>query len=105
VKFYILDAEGHPQPVPDVEAWAMWRAEHDTRIALTTVGNITISTVFLGIDHNWSNHGPAVLFETMVFGGEHDQKQCRYSTRDYALIGHDKAVALVRAAIVAKEKT
>jgi hypothetical protein len=105
VKFYILDAKGHPQPVPSLEAWAMWRTEHDTRIALTAVGNITISTVFLGIDHNWSNRGPAVLFETMVFGGEHDGAQQRYSTKDYALIGHEQAVALVRATIVAKEKT
>jgi len=48
-----------------------------------------ISTVFLGIDHNFGD-GPPLLFETMVFGGKLDQEQDRYSTYDEAITGHDK---------------
>jgi len=36
------------------------------------------------------------LFETMIFGGEHDQYQVRYSTWDDALNGHQFAVNLAQ---------
>jgi hypothetical protein len=46
--------------------------------------------VFLGIDHQLSPSGPPLLFETMVFGGEHDSYQERYSTRKQAVQGHKR---------------
>ena len=48
-----------------------------------------ISTVFLGIDHNFGDDSPPLLFETMVFGGKFDQEQDRYATYDEALAGHE----------------
>ena len=36
-----------------------------------------------------------ILFETMIFGGEHDQYQERYATREEAVEGHARAVAPV----------
>ena len=56
---------------------------------------IRVSTVFLGLDHNHSQEGPPILFETMIFGGEHDQSQWRYWTFDEALQGHRWSVELV----------
>lgn len=58
---------------------------------------VRVSTVFLGIDHNYSDRGPPLLFETMIFGGPHNDYQERYATWDEAERGHAKAVALVRA--------
>lgn len=49
---------------------------------------IIISTIFLGTDHNYSNSGSPVLFETMIFGGEFDQHQIRYNSYDRAYSGH-----------------
>jgi len=49
---------------------------------------ILVSTVFLGIDHNWSDQGPPILWETMVFGGPDDGAQQRYCSKDAALVGH-----------------
>jgi len=64
------------------------------RVAETRMKNgIYISTVFLGLDHNWSNYGPPLIFETMIFGGPHDQYQTRSSTWEEAEEHHRIAVA------------
>jgi hypothetical protein len=52
------------------------------------------STVFIGLDHNWGE-GPPLVFETMIFGGEFDQYQYRYSTWAEAEAGHAVAVGMV----------
>jgi hypothetical protein len=48
---------------------------------------VEISTVFLGLDHNFGQ-GPPLLFESMVFGGEDDGEMVRYSTWEEAETGH-----------------
>ncbi len=58
---------------------------------------VYISTVFLAIDHSFGD-GPPLLFETMVFGGELDQSQERYSTWDEAEAGHKAWVERVKQA-------
>lgn len=65
------------------------------RVAWTKLGDVVVSTVWLGIDHNWSGAGGPVIFETMVFGGSL-QEQRRYSTEAEALDGHADVVELVR---------
>ena len=47
-----------------------------------------VSTVFLGLDHNYSPFGPPVLWESLVFGGPLDGEMDRYSSRAQALAGH-----------------
>jgi len=64
------------------------------RIALDEGIGVCVSTVWLGLDHNYSPAGPPLIFETMIFGGEHDQYQERYSTKEEAIEGHKKACAL-----------
>ena len=66
-----------------------------SEIVTTSISSRVLSTVFLGIDHSWDN-GPPVLFETMVFGGNHDQYQERCSTWKQAEDMHERACALVR---------
>lgn len=68
--------------------------EKDRVVKQETIGDAWISTVFLGLDHSWEE-GPPVLFETMIFGGEHDMYQDRYCTWEEAEEGHKKAVNLV----------
>jgi hypothetical protein len=92
---YILK-DGVPVPEPNIFAWAKWFEKDDSRqVAFTQVGGVMISTVFLGIDHSFGD-GVPVLFETMIFGGVHDEYQERYHTLEEAMIGHEKAVSLVK---------
>jgi hypothetical protein len=54
---------------------------------------VIVSTVFLGLNHNWCD-GPPLLWETMVFGlGDDDESQWRFSSRDVAIAKHDQLVA------------
>jgi hypothetical protein len=54
-------------PEPDVEAWAQWFDNNERIVNRTNVGPHLVSTVFLGLDHNFGRQGPPLLFETMVF--------------------------------------
>lgn len=91
---YIL--VGHdPVLCPDLMKWGVWIQEAERHVAKTGVGDNWISTVFLGLDHSFGG-GPPVLFETMIFGGKHDEYQERYVTWDAAEAGHARAVRMVR---------
>ena len=57
---------------------------------------ITVSTVWLGLDHNFMPGSPPAIFETMVFGGKHDMWQDRYATKEAALAGHERVVAALQ---------
>lgn len=51
-----------------------------------------VSTVWLGLDHNWRPGGPPLIFETAVFEGRrrriYDGMMARYSTLTEAQRGH-----------------
>jgi len=53
-----------------------------------------VSTVWLGLDHGYGG-GPPLIFETMVFGGAHDEDQWRYPTEVEALAGHAEICSVV----------
>lgn len=104
------DLEGNPI---DMEQWAAlmetkhrsrrtaedgWSTpdEDPTRVAIDRIGNVRVSTVWLGLNHNWGD-GPPLIFETTVFGGTWDQWQERYSTKEQALKGHHRVCEAIRA--------
>lgn len=93
---YILEGRT-PVRCDDLYKWARWFENGAARrVAFDHVGDgLTVSTVFLGLDHNWGE-GPPQLFETMIFGGPHDEYQERYSTWDEAVHGHARAVAMAQ---------
>lgn len=92
---YIL--EGHtPKKVDDIIEWARSVGSRENwRVNETKIGEVRISTVFLGLDHQYGD-GPPILFETMIFGGDHDEFCNRYSTWEEAEHGHQDAVEMVR---------
>ena len=90
-KHYILD--GHKPVLVDLMTWAHWFEKADRHVAQKIQGDVRVSTVFLGLDHQWGE-GPPILFETMIFGGKHDQYQKRYSTWNEAEQGHRVACKL-----------
>ena len=54
----------------DLMEWADWVEFHNQEkiVKQETIGPYWVSTVFLGLDHNWSRTGPPILWETLVFG-------------------------------------
>jgi hypothetical protein len=70
---YILDKTGKPVREPDLMKWARWYDAADRRVADDFVGDLWVSTVFLGLDHS-RDDGPPILWETMVFDKEQKEK-------------------------------
>lgn len=78
---------------PNIVAWAMWFKSANRIVKQTQVApNVEVSTVFLGLDHQFGD-GPPLLFETMIFGGNRDGDQWRYSTYTQAAKGHKAVVS------------
>lgn len=66
------------------------------KVAVDDIGEgIMVSTVWLGLNHNFGD-GVPLIFETMVFGGKLNTQMWRYSTEDEARTGHQTACELVR---------
>ncbi len=65
---YILDDHGEPRAEPDLFTWAKWFEEafDKRRVASTEIGDVRVSTVFLGLDHSFGDEEP-IFWETMVF--------------------------------------
>jgi len=82
---YILD--NHEAVPVDLMTWAKWFEKADRTVATTNVGEMRVSTVFLGLNHQYGD-GPPLLFETLVFGGALADEMDRYSTWQEAEAGH-----------------
>lgn len=70
--------------------WAIWFDSPDRIVKQEEIDGVQISTVFIGYGH---------LFETMIFGGDHDGYQCRCDTWQEAEAEHQKAVDLINGKI------
>lgn len=62
---YILDKEGNARQATLME-WAKWMEKKERVVKQEWIDDIFVSTVFLGIDHNFEE-GPPILWETMAF--------------------------------------
>ena len=104
--YYILDKDGDPVLEPDLQRWAAWMAKHVRILRQETVGGYLVSTVFLGVDHNYSSNGPPVLWETLVGHyidmrwsdgtlrkGLQDEEMYRHTSREEAMACHLDCVA------------
>lgn len=90
---YILEGK-IPVPCEDIFKWGK-SLEGNRRVRFTKTRGIQVSTVFLGLDHQFGD-GPPLLFETMVFGGALNQEMNRYSTWDEAVNGHKAMVKRIK---------
>jgi len=106
-RYFILE-NGKMRPSTLME-WSRWFGNFDNRTVDRTdiddlpnyPGGEFISTVCLGLDHNFigvvqAGHKPA-LFETMIFGGKYDQRMWRYASYGEAKVGHWNIVDCIRA--------
>jgi hypothetical protein len=99
---WMLAEDGEtPVSTTDVMEWAQWFESHTRRtVDAVFVGDVWISTVFLGVDYNHLGVGPPILWETMAFGVKDDgdvnfsdERECRrYSSLEAARLGHEEIV-------------
>lgn len=104
---YILLPDHTVREEPDLIAWGQWFENRENRIVKQEqIGPYWVSTVFLGIDHNFSRlmgaDEPPLLFETMVFhdsapNSEIEMERC--STWEEAVAQHERIAAQFRAAV------
>lgn len=90
------DKQGNPM---ELDAWAHKLDDREYKVVEQThlkSGDVLVSTVWLGIDHNFLGEGPPLIFETMVFGDGEDDYTERYSTEEQARAGHVRIVAELR---------
>jgi hypothetical protein len=93
-----------PVPCTTIMEWGQAYEQSDNRRVRSTWiggGRLWVSTVFMGIDHNFHDEGPPILFETMMFDEEmDDQRTMRCATWDEAEMQHqvmvDMALDLAR---------
>jgi hypothetical protein len=111
---YILEGRT-PVPVDEGStAWSAWFVANNGKrhVAFTEFARgderCSLSTVFLGVDHNFRGVGAPVLFETMIFGANggsvgadgvdaSDEYQERYTSWEAAEAGHAEARAMLEA--------
>lgn len=102
---YILTDHHIAVPCDDLTTWHRWfDGAANRRVALTEVGPVTVSTVFLGLDHNFGD-GEPILFETMTFShGDGDEDGCwRCCTWAAAERQHAEVVALTEVRVAATD--
>ena len=63
-RYYNMDGE----PIT-LKEW-MRTSDDARRVALDERGDVRVSTVLLGLNHQWDLNGPPLIFETMIFGGD-----------------------------------
>ena len=94
--FYLLDAD-HNVVKATLDEWSKMFDDAESRqVDFTKLPNgFDVSTVFLGMNHNFYE-GEPLLFESMVFAkGSHDDlDQRRYTTWNEAVAGHKEMVEL-----------
>ena len=89
---YIL--EGKKVVSCDLMTWARWFESAERHVVKSgDKSSVWVSTVFIGLDHSFGD-GPPLLFETMIFGGPHDQYKERCSTWEQAEEMHKTAYEL-----------
>lgn len=112
MEYWILNEHKECVKVKDVLTWGKYFENQKRRIVMQE--NLTvrsnkwsvwevkrkywISTVFLGIDHQWGT-GPPLLFETMVFTGDDEDYEDyteRCSTWKEAIQQHKKVLNEIR---------
>ena len=89
-----------PVPCTAEEAERVLEDSAGRRVASDVImPGLSVSTVFLALDHSMFQDGPPVLFETLVFSDEESGEtgeQRRYTSWAEAEVGHAEIVAGLR---------
>jgi hypothetical protein len=103
-KFYMLTKDRKVIMTEDVLEWAAWFETFNRFIDESRIGDVRVSTVFIGLDYSFGEDSAPLIFETMIFGGKNNHYQERYTNYDDARAGHAIAVDMVLDEIIEKQK-
>jgi hypothetical protein len=94
--YYILN-DDHTTTPCEMMVWAKWLSEDRKRVIVKQdiIGEVKVSTVFLGLNHAYLGQGAPLIFETMIFGGPEDGYQDRCTTWQQAEKMHETALKLL----------
>lgn len=101
MKWYKLNEDHSVELLPDGEYPTQGAFTSPTKhVGNDYLGDQRISTVFLHFDHSLNFGNPTetsdpILFESMIFGGPHNEYQRRYYTYNEALEGHNNLVKAI----------
>ncbi|MEK1841807.1 MAG: hypothetical protein AAAB17_09995 [Pseudomonas sp.] len=104
IQYYILSPDHKPVPV-DLLTWGAWFEQFENRrVALDEgedgKGKWRLSSVCLGLDHSFSDNGPPILFETMLFREDTEADDhndgWRFATWDEIMSFHRRKAAELR---------
>lgn len=98
---YILDGKiiRKPRSYREIMISFVWFEKYRFVARETIIAGVEVSTVFLGMDHNWGG-GEPLLFESMIFAEDKppiDCNQMRYHTYQAAMAGHHEMCDQARA--------
>ena len=100
-QFYILSDDGQQViACSDIRKWGKWYEYANRVVKQEEVGNMWISTIFLGIDYGWGNGAP-IVWETMVFKNNlkgEEMDRCA-GNREQALAMHQNMVERMQAVV------
>jgi hypothetical protein len=103
-RYYVPDGAGGFRPAGLFE-WAMWFdttfevpfRDGGQRVARDDLaGGVLVSTIFIGLDHNFLFDGPPILFETMILNSPDLDWQERHETLAEAEAGHARALEIAK---------
>ena len=95
--YFVLNEHGEPVLERDMETWSKWFERADRSVARTTVTpEVTVLTVFNGVDDVPDENAVPRLFESRVFGGVLSAEVVQSSTRAEAVARHERLVEWCR---------
>lgn len=110
--FYYWDRDTNEVTPCSIETWGTQMQDGTNRVNFWSTDSpwggqdIQVSTVFLGVDHNFSTTGPPILWETMIFGmpeeSDLNERMWRYASYREAYDGHQSAVRQVKRFLATK---
>lgn len=98
VRYYCLNSDKSVSPctlTEFIDRQCYLCANGTNQILYDVINGLDISTSWLGVNYNWFNDGPPLLFETMIFDGNKTVSVIRYATWQEAIDGHKDAIAWV----------
>jgi hypothetical protein len=93
-----------PVPCDNPITWSEWMSNvgvNARRVGRDKIGPLTVSTVFLAMDHAMGGH--PMLFETMIFGDGQDCYRTRSETWTEAEAMHRQAVEIATGMVARAE--
>lgn len=85
---WVLGPNHEPMHPKSVDEWGAAQMGMGRMVDFDDLGVCEVSTVFLGINHNYTGRGAPVLFETAIFRQDGVEIVARYRTWAEAEQGH-----------------